>query len=170
MTSKRMSDPWDVCIKQCSNKTLPIQERVKIYNELNKILSKVKKSDYKKRYSFSDEVVEKREQQLITLHNNIQLEMESSQINVQEQDEILEDLESSLKRLRVYASDIGTEVDDQNVMLEQFQNEIDDTQNELNNQNSKLTRLLNKSHAWKYWCIAFLVVLCIILLFLIMYS
>ena len=78
-------------------------------------------------------------------------------------------MESSLKRLRAYASDIGTEVGDQNAMLEQFQNEIDDTQNELNNQNNKLTRLLNKSHMCKYWCIAFLVVLCVILLFLIMY-
>jgi DNA repair exonuclease SbcCD ATPase subunit len=162
-----MSDPWDVCIKQCLNNTLSIQERVKIYNELNKVLSKLKSS---KHYSFSDDVLEKREQQLITLHNNIQSETESSQMNIQEQDAILEDMESSLKRLSAYASDIGTEVGDQNAMLEQFQNEIDDTQNELNNQNNKLTRLLNKSHMWKYWCIAFLVVLCIILLFLIMYA
>ena len=68
---------------------------------------------------------------------------------VERQDVVLDDMSSALARLGDVANTLETELDSQNAMLEEFDNEMDDTQNMLDTVNAKIQKILGTSSKWK---------------------
>jgi len=88
------------------------------------------------------------------------------------EDGILDDMDQSLIRLKVKASDIGHEVEDQNVALDDLNNQVADTQDDLNFTQGRLDKLLVRSKrcCFPYGILFMLTFILIILIFIVMYG
>lgn len=89
---------------------------------------------------------------------------------VERQDVVLDDMSSALARLGDVANTLETELDSQNAMLEEFDSELDDTQNMLDNVTAKIEKILGTKSRWKICTIIFLFALMILLFFLVVYA
>jgi peptidoglycan hydrolase CwlO-like protein len=90
--------------------------------------------------------------------------------NELEQEKVLDSMSHYLKLLNAHASDINEELDSHNHLIGETNSNANDTQNRLDGTIRKVDLLITRSGAWKYWCIGFLVVLCIVLFFAVVYT
>lgn len=95
----------------------------------------------------------------------------TSQQHVTE-DGILDDIDQSLVRLKIKASDIGNEVEDQNNSLDDLKHNISNTQDDLTFTQSRLDKLLLRSKrcCFPYGIIIILTFILIILLLIVVYG
>ncbi|KAG9304276.1 hypothetical protein G9A89_019838 [Geosiphon pyriformis] len=117
-------------------------------------------NDYKSREHFEE----------IEMDNQRFIENESHQqaILIEEQDGQLESLYGTARNIHGIATTIGNEIDNQNVLLEDFGHHVDDTQSRLNKAMRKVAYIIKKNEESKSTCwITILIAILFILLILV---
>jgi len=89
------------------------------------------------------------------------------QTNQVEQDEILDDMLQTLKRLGVQGHAITVEIEEQNVLLDDIGSEMDTTQNRIAKLTQKLDALMGHSENKKICLIVILVVVLVVMIYFI---
>lgn len=89
---------------------------------------------------------------------------------IKQQDENLTKLDQSLTRLQVQATDIKSELGEQNQLLNKLGNEIDDAQDRMNVVQAALSKLLKTKDGCMIWTIVSLALILIILVALIIWT
>lgn len=89
---------------------------------------------------------------------------------VQQQDVVLDDMASALQRLGAAAGDMNAELETQGNMLNDFDDELDETETTLSMTMKRIEKVLGTSKRWQLWLILFLFVLMCILFFVVVYT
>jgi len=89
---------------------------------------------------------------------------------VQQQDIVLEDMDQVLKRLGDIAGTMDTELDAQNKALGDWNDEMTETQDNMDAVISKIQKLLGTSDKGKLCCILVLFIIVVILFFVLIYG
>ncbi|KAJ8299879.1 hypothetical protein KUTeg_021398 [Tegillarca granosa] len=93
------------------------------------------------------------------------------QVIVKTQDEHLDLIGSSVGVLKNMSQNIGNELDEQNVMLDDFHHEMDTTESKLDTTMKKMAKVLHMSNDRRQWCAIFSllgVLLIVIILFIVL--
>jgi len=91
--------------------------------------------------------------------------MEVVQTEVKEQDAILDDMLSTLKRLGVHGDTINLELDEQNTMLNEVNDEMDTVMGRIKHLTDKLDRLMNFSMGKKVVIIVLLLIILVVMIY-----
>ncbi len=86
------------------------------------------------------------------------------------QDVVLTDIGESLVRIKTQASEMGSELDAQHVILNDFSEEVGENQMQLERHERKLQNILNSSGCHKLTCLFMLVAIAIGLILVIVYA
>lgn len=96
---------------------------------------------------------------------------QQQQVIVKTQDEHLDLIGSSVGVLKNMSQNIGNELDEQNVMLDDFHHEMDTTESKLDTTMKKMAKVLHMSNDRRQWCAIFSllgVLLIVIILFIVL--
>ncbi|KAK0065999.1 syntaxin-6 [Biomphalaria pfeifferi] len=114
------------------------------------------------KYKRLDEEMEQANQRFI---NDTQ---QQQKLLIRSQDDQLDMIGSSVGVLKNMSQQIGNELEDQNLMLDEFHHEMDNTENKMDQTMKKMAKVLHMSNDRRQWCaigVLSLVLLIIILLF-----
>ena len=89
---------------------------------------------------------------------------------IQEQDEGLEQLDGAVDRIHGMAEEIHGELSAQARMLDDMEDELDETTEKMNFVMGKLSKLLKTKDTCQLWTIVALTVVLIVMVFLVIYS
>lgn len=90
------------------------------------------------------------------------LKSEQTQI-LKEQDKGLENLSQVIARQKKLAMRIGTEIEDQNEIIDNIAVQMDNTSVRVNNETQNVSRVADKDSTWSYWLIIICLFIAIIL-------
>eukprot|EP01084_Bolivina_argentea_P138469 243759_1 len=100
-------------------------------------------------------------------NNNI---MSQIQHENKEQDNVLDDMKTVLERLQIMSKDIGTEINEQDELINEVHDEADYTRDKMKRVENQMDKLMKKSGLTPCKVIMILSCLIIVLVFLILYS
>ncbi|XP_029473618.1 syntaxin-6 isoform X2 [Rhinatrema bivittatum] len=101
----------------------------------------------------------------------IEEQQSQQQLIVEQQDEQLELVSGSIGVLKNMSQRIGTELDEQAVMLDDFSHELDSTQSRLDNVMKKLAKVSHMTSDRRQWCaiiMLFVILLVVLILFFVL--
>ena len=107
-------------------------------------------------------------QERFSRHQNdhhIERHVQQQQLEEKKQDEILDDMHSTLKRLGVHANTINVEIDSQMALLEDVEEQMDVTGDRLTRLTQKLDDLMGQSNSKKICLIVVLIAILVVLLY-----
>ncbi|XP_041368834.1 syntaxin-6-like [Gigantopelta aegis] len=94
---------------------------------------------------------------------------QQQQLVMHSQDDTLEQISSSVGVLKNMSQQIGSELEEQNVMLDEFHHELDSTDSRMDTTMKKMAKVLHMSNDRRQWCAIFVLILILVIVIILFF-